>query len=388
MCVVPPSCVSPRGWISPGAGIDAPGKEHTGTAPCAAPCKGAAAIVTVHQPLEPQCQDESLSCLLEDAQGGCSLSTFCYSSLFFFCHISHGCAGKGSHATVNGLWLMQIISDNLSQLLLGRHAPLVSKCHRKVFKSTLRRAGINRQGNTRLPEQPLQSWQALHTVCLHWPSPNCGWECTQIFTWDGSWRCHLNLSCPLLTPKAHPKNREASKATSAALYPQAQDGIALAGQTSLKVPPMPWWLFIPPAMSSLPLDALSGISAPPAWSCWGGFNSLTPQKSTTAIENSNFTPCPPLLPSDSQQDSPGSPSKAEPPVALGSLPPWVAALESAGDRRKQFQMWLKAYWSGWSGHLLGTQSAISSHHHPQPTAGALTFTWFSGIRLAIVNYCH
>lgn len=31
MCVVPPSCVSPRGWISPGAGIDAPGKEHTGT---------------------------------------------------------------------------------------------------------------------------------------------------------------------------------------------------------------------------------------------------------------------------------------------------------------------------------------------------------------------
>lgn len=87
MCVVPLSCLSPTGWITPGAGNDAPGKEHTGTVPSAVPWKGAAAIVTVHHLLEQMqgnhCQDESLSCLLERTQGGSSLSSFCYLSLFF-----------------------------------------------------------------------------------------------------------------------------------------------------------------------------------------------------------------------------------------------------------------------------------------------------------------
>lgn len=76
-----------RSWITPGAGNDAPRKEHSGTVPSAGLGKGAAAIVTAHHPLEriqgKHCQDESLACLLEHARGGCSLSRFCYLSLFF-----------------------------------------------------------------------------------------------------------------------------------------------------------------------------------------------------------------------------------------------------------------------------------------------------------------
>lgn len=65
-----------------------------------------------------------------------------------FCYRSHVNASKGSCGRMNGLRLCISHLTAFQRHFLGQHAPLFSKCHKKVFKSTGWRAGINKHRNT------------------------------------------------------------------------------------------------------------------------------------------------------------------------------------------------------------------------------------------------
>lgn len=131
---------------------------------------------------------------------------------------------------------MRIISDNLCELLLGQHAPLVSKCHRKVFKSTLGRAGINRQGNT--ATTAAIATMANTALCASTGPPlTVPGKCARTCIWDGNWRCQLNLPCPLWSHRHSQQGLEASapRPPTQSLHHQAQDGAAQA-RTNLLFP--------------------------------------------------------------------------------------------------------------------------------------------------------
>lgn len=53
-----------------------------------------------------------------------------------FCYRSHVNASKGSCGRMNGLRLCISHLTAFQRHFLGQHAPLFSKCHKKVFKST------------------------------------------------------------------------------------------------------------------------------------------------------------------------------------------------------------------------------------------------------------
>lgn len=155
---------------------------------------------------------------------------------------------------------------------------------------------------------------------------------------DASWTCPAHFW--QLWSHWHPQQGLKASAPRPPVQPlhhQAQDGVAHAGTKQPQSSSHSLAALYTSAMSSLSLDVPSGISVSPAWSCWGCFNSLASQKSPTATRNWNFTGCLPTSPPLRKPAGlPSSASKAEPCVALGSLPPRVAALESAAADAQLF----------------------------------------------------